>query len=71
MIAVTFGLFGFVSFAGLCLLLSSRYLIRQAVYSLQRQSHRLEALRCGWSAFRDEYRRALRHQRAVVRIMGQ
>jgi len=71
MIPVFFGLFGVVSFAGLCLLLSSRYFIRQAIYTLQRQSHRLEALRYAWSAFRDEYKRALRHQRAVVRVMGE
>jgi len=71
MIPVFFGLFGFVSFAGLCLLLSSRYFIRHAVYSLQRQSHRLEAMRCGWAAGREEYTRALRHERLSLRVMGE
>jgi len=71
MISIAFGLFGVVTFFGLCLLFSSRYFIRQAIYSLQRQSHRLEALRCGWAAGREEYTRALRHQRLSLRVMGQ
>ncbi len=67
--SVFFGIFGFLSMvvlAGLCM---SRYFGRVVIGILQRQGHRLSALRCFWRAGSEEYSRSLEFQRLQGRIL--
>ncbi len=71
MIATVFGLFGVVSLATLLLTCCSRYFLRAAIHLAQRQHDRLESLRPAWAAGIEEYRRAVRHERLRLRVMGE
>ncbi len=68
MIETAFSLFGFVSMVTLAGLCCSRYFGRVVILLIQRQGHRLEALRPACSAFASEYSRSLEFQRLQNRV---
>ncbi len=67
-ILALFGLISAFALAGLC---CSRYFGRVVILLIQRQGHRLEALRPACSAFKDEYSRSLEFQRLQGRVTGE
>ncbi len=71
MIVTITSLFGFVCLCFILLVGCSRYLIAVCIRLLQRQGHRLEALRPACSAFASEYSRSLEFQRLQNRVMGE